>query len=312
MIKRALVTGGGGFIGGHIARDLSHRNYEVVVIDNLKTGNKQNIPKNANFINSDIGKDTYEDIFLEPFDLIYHFAGQSSVEISYSDPMYDIDTNVRSTLILLKYVEKYCPNAHFIYASSMSVYGGNEPMPKKEDMNLDGENFYAIGKKASEEYLRIYSKKGLKTTSIRLFNIYGPGQNLSNLSQGMISIYVAQALNNNKVVIKGALNRTRDFVYIDDVISYLRKIENNKKSFSKSINLCSGKEYSVETIISYIKKIVGHDLEIINKSSTPGDIERMVGNNKLLKEITNSYFNTELYAGINEMIKRYHEDSYFE
>ena len=135
--------------------------------------------------------------------MIYHFAGQSSVEISYSDPIYDIETNVKSTLILLKHVEKYCPKAHFIYASSMSVYGGEEPMPKKEDMLLNGNNFYAIGKKASEEYLNIYSKKGLRTTSIRLFNIYGPGQNLDNLSQGMISIYVAQALKGNKCSYKG-------------------------------------------------------------------------------------------------------------
>ena len=223
MIKRALVTGGGGFIGGHIARDLTLRNYEVVVVDNLKTGNEKNIPKDAIFINADIGKDTYEDIFFKPFDLIYHFAGQSSVETSYSDPIYDIETNVKSTLILLKYVEKYCPKAHFIYASSMSVYGGDEPMPKKETMALDGEKFYAIGKKASEEYMKIYAKKGLKTTAIRLFNIYGPGQNLANLSQGMVSIYVAQAIKNSKILIKGSLKRTRDFVYIYDVINYFTK-----------------------------------------------------------------------------------------
>ena len=312
MSKRALVTGGGGFIGGHIARDLIHRNYEVVIIDNLKTGNKQNIPNKAIFINSDVGQDTYENIFSSPFDLIYHFAGQSSVEISYSDPIYDIETNVKSTLILLKHVEKYCPKAHFIYASSMSVYGGEEPMPKTEDMLLNGNNFYAIGKKASEEYLKIYSEKGLRTTSIRLFNIYGPGQNLGNLSQGMISIYVAQALKGNKVLIKGSLERTRDFVYIDDVINYLRKIENNCKSFSKSINLCSGKENSVKTIMSYISRIIDNDLQIINDTSTPGDIKRMVGDDKLLREITNSYFYTDIYDGINEMIRKYQQNTYFE
>ncbi len=308
---RALVTGGAGFIAGHIARDLINRGWEVVILDNLRTGNKENIPLGSTFLEVDVGKNEYENIFENPFDLVYHFAGQSSVEISYADPIYDIETNVKSTLILLKHVEKYCPQAHFIYASSMSVYGGFEPMPKKETMTLDGENFYAIGKKASEEYMKIYSKKGLKTTAIRLFNIYGPGQNLANLSQGMVSIYVAQAIKNSKIVIKGSLKRTRDFVYIYDVINYLRKIENNKNSFSKAINLCSGEEFTVEVVVDHIRNILNKNIEIISSGSTPGDISRMVGDNSLIKEITGSHFHTSLYDGIAEMIKRYNEDKYY-
>ena len=90
----------------------------------------------------------------------------------------------------------------------MSVYGGDEPMPKREDSPLDGKNFYAIGKKASESYLSLCSSRTVKTTSLRLFNIYGPGQNLENLNQGMLSIYLAQALNNDKIIVKGALDRS--------------------------------------------------------------------------------------------------------
>lgn len=310
--KKALVTGGAGFIAGHIARNLQSRNYELVIVDNFKTGNSDNLPPDCHFINSDVGSGSYLDDVGDGFDLIYHFAGQSSVEISFRDPVYDIDTNARSTLLLLDYALKKSPNAHFIYASSMSVYGATGVMPKSESMSRDGTNFYAIGKRASEDYLRIYNSKGLKTTSLRLFNIYGSGQNLNNLAQGMISIYLAQALFNKKISIKGSLERTRDFVYIDDLLNYLLKIEHNPKAFSREINICSGQEFKVAEVIDVIKDVLEYEISLDLLESTPGDIPRMVGCNKLLKNLTQIDCTTSLHNGISTMVEKYRNDTYFQ
>ncbi len=308
---QALVTGGAGFIGGHIARNLVRRGYEVVVLDNLRTGNKENIPKSSTFYKVDVGKDSLDMLKERDFSLIYHFAGQSSVEVSFSDPIYDLDTNTRSTLRLLNIARTY-KNCHFIYASSMSVYSSDGEMPKTESSPILGKNFYAIGKAASEKYISIYGDSGMNITNLRLFNVYGPGQNLKNLRQGMISIYLAQALFNKRIKVKGSLDRTRDFIYIYDLINYLEKIEGNPDSFGKAINICSGKELSVENVITTIKDIMDEDIPIEILDSTPGDIPRMWGCTKLLEEISQDKFETPLNIGLKIMIEKYRNKTYFE
>ena len=309
---RALVTGGAGFIGGHIARDLKRRGYYVIVADNLSTGNTQNLKGIDEFFELDLGRDNISKIFKKEYDLIYHFAGQSSVQMSYSDPIYDLDTNVRSTLNIINHIKNYTKKLHLIYASSMSVYGGDEPMPKREDSPLNGKNFYAIGKKASESYLSLCSSRNIKTTSLRLFNIYGPGQNLENLNQGMLSIYLAQAINNDKIIVKGNLNRSRDFVYINDLIRLTNKIENNPSCFGKIVNICSGKETKVSELIFAIENSLNKKLTILEQASTKGDIKRMIGCNNLLKEITGIKTETNIKDGLNQMIEALNANKYFE
>ena len=307
---KALVTGGAGFIGGHIARDLCRSGAEVTIIDNLRTGDMKNIPDAAKFFKIELGRDRLEEAFGEGFDVVYHFAGQSSVEISYSDPLYDLDTNCRSTLQLLDLCKRSGTN-RFIFASTMSVYGGRGEMPKDETEPRDGENFYAISKKASEDYLWIYERFGVKSTAMRLFNIYGPGQNLENLRQGMLSIYLAQAINAGKIVVKGSLERTRDFVYIDDVLGATRAVATSESCWGRAINICSGKEVSVRKTIDLIAKTLGKEIAIEIAEGTPGDIDRMVGCPNLLKELTGYECRVSLEDGINLMVNSLKGESYY-
>lgn len=270
----------------------------------------KNVPASSRFLRLDLGRDSLEEAFKEGYDVVYHFAGQSSVEISYSDPLYDLDTNCRSTLQLLDLCRRSGTN-RFIFASTMSVYGGEGEMPKDESAPRNGKNFYAISKKASEDYLWIYERFGIKSTALRLFNIYGPGQNLENLRQGMLSIYLAQAMRTGKILVKGSLERTRDFVYIDDVIGATRAVTASESCWGRALNVCSGKEFSVKDIIDLISKALMKDVSIEIAAGTPGDIDRMVGCPELLKELTGYECRVGLQDGIESMISSVKGDNYY-
>jgi len=180
-MKNYLVTGAAGFIGSAVARALVDAGNNVVTVDNLSTGNKDNIPDYVTFFEGDCqDKKIIDKLLVYKFDAIFHIAGQSSGEISFDNPVYDLQTNTQSTLLLLQFALKMgCKN--FIYASTMSVYGEQPDGQVAESAILMPKSFYGIGKLASENYLRIYGQYGIKTTALRLFNVYGPGQNMGNL-----------------------------------------------------------------------------------------------------------------------------------
>ncbi len=269
-MKKYLVTGGAGFIGSAVAAKLLNQGNEVVIIDNLSTGYLQNIPDGATFIEGNCEDEhIVNKLNKQTFNAIYHIAGQSSGEISYDNPVLDMQANVQSTLVLLKYaVETGCKT--FIYASSMSVYGDAQKLPVCETDTTIPKSFYAVGKLASEHYLRIYQSFGIKTIALRLFNVYGVGQNLKNLRQGMASIYLAQALQTNRILVKGSTDRFRDFVYITDVVnSFLTSAQSNIPS--GVYNVCYGDKTHVGQILELISNQLSTMTEISIIDSTPGD-----------------------------------------
>jgi Nucleoside-diphosphate-sugar epimerases len=217
------------------------------------------------------------------FDAILHFAGQSSGEISFDNPSYDLRTNTESTLRLINFaLNNDCQR--FIYASSMSVYGNVIDEPINEGHSCTPLSFYGVGKLASEHYLRIYQSQGLKPTSLRIFNVYGPGQNLSNLRQGMISIYLAQLLKNNKIIVKGAPDRFRDFIYIDDVVKLTSMILNENKSIGKIYNIGTGVRTSVNEVLEKLKILHDKEIEINFTDPTLGDQLGITADISLLKK----------------------------
>ncbi len=284
-MKNYLVTGAAGFIGSKVAQNLLDAGNKVYVIDNLSTGFKEIVPHGAEFIEGDCADPAIikrlEGI---QFECIYHIAGQSSGEVSFENPVYDLQTNAQSTLLLLEYCRKFGVK-NFVYASTMSVYGNQEVLPVSEKAIPIPESFYGVGKLASEHYLRIFSKFGINCTAIRLFNVYGPGQNLSNMKQGMVSIFLAQAIQDGKIVVKGDKNRFRDFVYIDDVVDAFIRAEKLENGFHL-FNICNGGKLHVYEIVDYIIESLGKPVEVEYISGTPGDQFGIFGSNEeALKEI---------------------------
>ncbi len=284
-MKKYLVTGAAGFIGAKIAQRLLEDGNMVVTIDNLSTGLVENIPDGCVFLQ---GNDYDEDIIAKldeyEFDAIIHIAGQSSGEVSFENPEYDLKTNTLSTLMLLNYAKRKKVKK-FIFASSMSVYGDQKDVFVDEEMKEVPKSFYAVGKLASEQYMRIFSSFGIQCTALRFFNVYGIGQNLSNLKQGMASIYLAMALKDGHITVKGAKDRFRDFVYIDDVVdAVLCALERKEGNLFECYNVSRGEKQHVEDIVELIKESLGGGITVEYVAGTPGDQHGIYGNNSKIKE----------------------------
>ncbi len=300
-----LVTGGAGFIGSSVARRLIADGNIVYIIDNLKTGYLDNIPEGAVFINGDFSQDEVIDrLEGRRFDAIFHIGGQSSGEISFEEPEYDLNTNTLSTLKLLKYCVKRGCN-RFIYASTMSVYGEDGVKEQfSEDDATNPKSFYAVGKLASEKYMDIFHREfGIDFVSLRYFNVYGVGQNLENLKQGMVSIYLKQFFDKSfkKVEVKGSLDRFRDLIYIDDVTDITITSAHNSRFNNQIINIGTGVKTTVREILDLIKLYTDSKKEIIVTSGTKGDQFGIYANNSKLKSIYKKEL-TPFNIGLKKMI----------
>ncbi|MFT4848930.1 MAG: UDP-glucose 4-epimerase [Sediminicola sp.] len=304
-MKTYLVTGAAGFIGAAVAKALLQIGHQVVTVDNLSTGFKSHIPKGVEFIKGDCQNPKVIDMLHSySFEAIYHIAGQSSGEVSFENPIYDLQTNGQSALQLLD-LARAIGCKKFIYASTMSVYGDTENLPVEEGLIPNPKSFYGVGKLASEHYLKIYNKEfGIATAALRLFNVYGPGQNLTNMKQGMVSIFLAQALQNKHIHVKGSAERFRDFIYIDDVVkAFLRTETVLEKSQHQLFNVCSGVKTTVGELVEAITKQFDTKISTKFEGSTPGDQFGIYGNPEKMHDIIDCWDKVKFEDGIKSFFE---------
>lgn len=273
MKKKIIVTGGAGFIGSHIAKRLVQTGHDVVVVDNLVTGFEENIPKGATFIKGDVSDKSTIESLPRNTDAVLHLAAQSSGEVSAENPDLDLKANTLSTLYLLQWCkENHVPR--FVYASSMAIYGNVTHNPVSEDCPCEPLSFYGISKLSSEHYIRHYASEGLNTTCFRMFSVYGPGQNMTNMKQGMVSIFLAYLVKGEQIWVKGSGDRFRDFIYIDDVVDAWCSCLENTKTWKKTYNLATGKKTTVRELVEKEIQQFGKGTEpypVKFEGSTPAD-----------------------------------------
>jgi UDP-glucose 4-epimerase len=250
---RVLVTGGAGFIGSHMVDRLLADGHEVVVIDNLATGLRDNVPATARFVRGDVSQlEDVERAFAGGLDAVFHIAGQVSLIRSYTNPTIDLRTNVMGTLnILTTCVAHRVPR--LIYASSMTVYGSDVPLPTPEDSPCEPVSFYGITKYAGERYVHVTAARRdldfpFNITAFRMYNVYGPRQALDNPYQGVLGIFLGNLLRKEPITIFGDGEQSRDFIYISDIVDAWVGALENPASYSKSINLGSGKRLSINYV----------------------------------------------------------------
>ncbi len=268
-----MVTGAAGFIGAALAKRLVDEGHNVVTIDNLSTGFEEHVPDGVEFIKGDVYDTNIIDGLKDrQFDAIFHVAGQSGGSTCWDDPIYDLNSNVTSTLLLLDYAVKTKVKS-FVYASSMTVYGDEIPCPMRENDMPKPKGFYSVGKNASEQYMRVYSEEyGLKCTSLRLNNIYGPGQNMKNMMQGVVSIYLAYAIKDKHILSMGSKDRFRDFVYIDDTVrAFIMAANGKEESLFNIYNISTNTRTTYEELIAKMKALLPFDVSVEYKGRTRGD-----------------------------------------
>jgi UDP-glucose 4-epimerase len=291
-MKKILVTGGAGFIGAHLVERLINLKYKVMVVDNLKTiGGIPYINPKCLFIKGNILENkTLKKIEKWKPKIIFHLAAQSGGESAYDDPKYDYLTNGYGTY-LISLLSKKIKVELFVYTSSVAVYGSSSNKIF-ENSSLDPQSIYGISKYIGEMFIRqILYPTNIRTVIFRLFNTFGPGENLNFLKKGMVSIYASYLWRNKPIIVKGSLSRFRNFNYIDDCINVLLKsIDNKNLNKNEIFNLTSSKLIKIKDLIKLMLNINNNkNHKIVVESQTKGDSFGYNGSNAYLKKKFNNY-----------------------
>jgi UDP-glucose 4-epimerase len=215
---KILVTGGAGFIASHVAEEFLRAGHEVVILDNLSTGSKDNIPAGARLIEKDIRDPDIGQIFLqEKFDAVDHHAAQINVRASVEGPQFDASVNIIGTLNLLQGCKKAGVKKFIFSSTGGAIYGEQDYFPADEKHPARPVSPYGIGKLAVEKYLFFYRvDSGLSYVALRYGNVYGPRQNPHG-EAGVVAIFLNRMLDRKQPVINGDGRQTRDYVFVRDV-----------------------------------------------------------------------------------------------
>ena len=300
--RTVVVTGAAGFIGNAVAVRLHDDGANVVALDDFSSGRATTVAPGVPVIACDVRhREQIEAAMPGSVDAIVHCAAQSSGEVSFDDPWDDMTRHVHATIRLLE-AAKARNVARFLYTSSMAAYGQPTDLPARESDPLHPLSFYGAGKAATENYVRLFTGADREFAILRPFSVYGPGQDLTNLRQGMISIYLAQLISTGHIVVKGPLERFRDFVHIDDAVDAFVAALSKSECSGQTMNLCSGQPTTVSQVIEALLEVAGLDWSVVEVvEGTPGDQFGMYGDNALLRELGGWSPRWDARTGIHDM-----------
>jgi len=299
-MEPVVVTGAAGFVGSSLSRCLLADGHSVIGIDDLSTGRLENVPDEVDFIVGDVADRSVLAQLPPRVSGLLHLAGQSSGEISFDDPVGDLHRNVVTTLRLIEWAAEHS-SPRLVLASSMSVYGQqNDPLQVPESSVPRPLSCYGVSKLAAEHYLQVYREQ-VPSVALRMFNTYGPGQDLDNLRQGMVSIFVAQAVRDRRILVKGSLDRFRDLVHIDDMVEVWIRAWRSESAVGETLNVGSGIRTTVQELTALISNTVG-DCPVETGAGTPGDQFGITASTQRLKEVLDFTASMSVENGVHSFI----------
>ncbi len=261
--KKVLITGGAGAIGSNLTKVLANHDAQVIVIDNLSSAERWNIPNHPNilFVESDIVDEVaLKRVFFEKPDIVYHLAAFFANQNSVDHPEHDLKINGLGTLKLLEYAA-LTGVQRFVYASSgCSIYGSNAPLPLKEEfMSMNLSTPYQITKMVGELYCNFfYNHYGLKVVKTRFFNSYGPGE-IPGQYRNVIPNFIFWAMKRSSLPITGSGEETRDFTFVNDIVDGLLKAGYMENAIGQEFNLASGREIKIIDLANMINTSIGNN-----------------------------------------------------
>jgi UDP-glucose 4-epimerase len=278
MSPRALVTGGAGFIGSHVADLFLEEGYEVEIIDDVSTGNRANVPANAVFHEISVTSPEAARIIREgSFDVVVHLAAQIDVRKSVADPIFDANTNIVGTLNILEAIRQSGKRTRIAFTSTGgAIYGDFNTPPNVETYAKDPESPYAISKLAAEYYLAYYGRvHGLEHVSLRFGNVYGPRQDPHG-EAGVVAIFCNRILQGKSLTIFGDGLQTRDYVYVGDVaravfLGATSKLPRAERVDARAFNVGTGVGTSVVDLARLLQEAAGSNAETVFAPKRPGE-----------------------------------------
>ncbi len=277
--KRAIVTGGAGFIGSHIVDALTEQGCDVTVIDNLSTGhlsNLENVKDKITFIRGDIKDRELLMREAKGCEVIFHQAAVVSVPQTVEQPVDSAMINDMGTLFVLEAARRNHVK-RVVLASSCAVYGDDPELPKNENMKAKPLSPYAVQKFSGELNARIYNDLyGLETVCLRYFNVFGPRQDPGSPYSGVISIFMAKAVNNEAPIIYGDGNQYRDFVFVKDVVKANILSASKDNACGKEINVGTGRFVKINNLWDMVGQMAGTRIKPEYMPARPGDIIQSV------------------------------------
>jgi UDP-glucose 4-epimerase len=300
--KNILITGGLGFIGSHLSNKLIKDN-EVTIVDNFSTGSLYNIKdqdnENLTIINQDIRTANFDEL-TSNIDCIFHLAAMASVPLSVIRPLECNEINVVSTIRLLKSAVKNNVDK-IVFSSSSAAYGENENLPLKETSPLMPTSPYGVSKASCDYYLKsFYDTYGLNYTSLRYFNVFGPLQKADSEYASVIPSFINSLLENKQPHIYGDGEQTRDFVFIDDIIT--ANINACKSDFNGVVNVASGESRSINQLYEIIKTNLRSDIEPKYLRERVGDIKHSIADVSNMDKINLKIDSDKFYDQLDSTI----------
>lgn len=296
---KILVTGGAGFIGSHLTRKLLSQGCEVVALDNLSTGLRENMPAGVELIEMDVCDPQLVDVFAKQrFDMVVHLAGQTMVDASIRDPQVDQEVNIGGTVNVLEAARK-SKVRRIVFASTAAAYGDADQLPIKESTAVNPQSFYGLSKVTVEHYLDLYQRFfGLEYVVLRFSNVYGERQGDGG-EGGVISIFTKRIAAEQPITIYGDGEQTRDFIYAGDVAAGIWGALQTT-SVNMVCNLSTQTEVSLNELVGILTNVAGRKIQPVYEADRAGDIKHSMLSNARARK----YFDWKPMTSLEDGLQR--------
>jgi nucleoside-diphosphate-sugar epimerase len=308
--KRALVTGGAGFIGSHIVDRLVQDGVKVTVIDNLSSGRLENLSKpldveRIEFVKGDVRNMKTVDQVVKDIDVVFHEAALVGVQPSMKNPVLTNDVNVGGTVNLLQASVKHGVK-RFVLASSASVYGDQDSVPVKEDMVPNPSSPMAASKLSAECYLEVFHRTfGLETVALRYFNVYGERQAAGGSYSAVIIAFLRCLMTGVRPIIYGDGDQTRDFIHVDDVVE-ANMLTMEKDRVNLSFNIATGVPVKINELFALLRDLTGkHEVQPKYFSSRKAGIRESWADTSRAKRILGFQAKVPFEEGLSRLVDQW-------